>query len=379
MDTNESALIGLVGALYESAAAPERWEGFLSLVAQRMACRSVGLICHDDRLVNWNIQRSYGLPSEALEKYNAHYGAINPTLRPLFEATRKTGSWHGLARDLTGEKEYKNSEYYNDFGRQYGSYWGVVGTLIDFPHVMITLSVIWPENEPAPEKERVELMGRMMPHFTSVIRIQRAMESLRSMTDAAVTAMDAVEGVFVAVDGEGEVVLTSGGAEKILLQDDGIALKRNQLSAKTPHDARDLDFLIQSAAATGAGRGTHPGGSMLVHRRVRRPLQISVVPFQSSSMLTGASPCALIFIADPDGQSASRSATLSSLYQLTPSECRLADLLLQDLELIEAAESMGITRGTARFMLKNIFRKTGTHRQPELMRFLLGLPNVASH
>jgi DNA-binding CsgD family transcriptional regulator len=252
-----------------------------------------------------------------------------------------------------------------------------VGTLIDFPHVMITLSVIWPEESPAPENEHVELMGLMMPHFTSVIRIQRVMESLRSMTNAAVAAMDAVEGFFVAVDGEGEVVLTSGGAEKILCQDDGICMTRNRLSAKEPHDARQLDFLIQSAAATGAGRGLHPGGSLLIHRRVRRPLQISVVPFQSSHMLTGASPCALIFISDPDGQSASRAEALSSLYHLTPSECRLADLLLQDLELIEAAESLSVTRGTARFMLKNIFRKTGTHRQPELMRLLLGLPGTS--
>jgi DNA-binding CsgD family transcriptional regulator/PAS domain-containing protein len=378
MYTDESAVIGLVGALYESAAAPERWEGFLSRVAEWMPCEHLALTLHDDRLTNWNMQHSFGLPPEALKEYNAHYGAINPTIQPLFKTAREAGSWHGLARPLTGETQYKKSEYYNDFGRKYGSYWGVMGAVVLSPRAMITLSAVRPENKPAPGPEAVERMGLLMPHFRSVVKIHRAMESLRSMASAAVTAMDAVEGVFVAVDGEGGVVLTNGGAEKILRQDDGVALKRNRLSAESPHEARELDFLIQSAAATGAGRDTHPGGSMLIHRRVRRPLQISVVPFQSSCMLTGASPCALIFIGDPDGPSASRAAVLSSLYQLTPSECRLADLLLQDLELIEAAESLGVTRGTARFMLKNIFRKTGTHRQPELMRFLLGLPNVVT-
>ena len=65
------------------------------------------------------------------------------------------------------------------------------------------------------------------------------------------------------------------------------------------------------------------------------------------------------------------------LYQFTPSECRLADLLHQDFDLSQAAEVLGITRGTARFMLKSIFRKTHTNRQPELVRFLLGIPGVS--
>lgn len=66
---------------------------------------------------------------------------------------------------------------------------------------------------------------------------------------------------------------------------------------------------------------------------------------------------------------------LSTLRRLIPAEYRLSDLLLQNLELATAAEVLGITPGTARFMLKNIFRKTGTHRQSELLRALLILPN----
>jgi DNA-binding CsgD family transcriptional regulator len=117
---------------------------------------------------------------------------------------------------------------------------------------------------------------------------------------------------------------------------------------------------------------------LLIHRDTGRPLQISVLPFQSNSLLFGAAPCALILLHDPDAQSASRSAILSAIYHLTPAECRLADLLHQDFDVAQAAEVLGITQGTARFMLKNVFRKTRTHRQPELIRFLLGIPSVSS-
>ncbi len=193
---------------------------------------------------------------------------------------------------------------------------------------------------------------------------------------AAVAAADAAEAALVAVDGEGRVLLTNGGAENILREDDGLLLSNDRLSTENPHDTRMLEFLIRSAAATGAGRGTHPGGSMLIHRQTLRPLHISIVPFRSNQLLAGASPCALIYVSDTEAQPASRAAVLSSLYELTPSECRLADLLLQGLELKAAAESLRIAPSSARFVLKSVFRKTGTHRQSELIRFLLGLPSL---
>ncbi len=379
MPSGEKSVIGLIGALYESAASPDRWEDFLRLVAQRMDCATAVLTVHDDRLGNWALQKNYGLPPEAIEEYNTHYGALNPTIGPLFEAARKTGSWHGRARSLTGQSKYKRSEYYNEFGRKYGTYWGLMGAIVPSAHAMITLSVVRPEEKPAPEPEAVELMGLLMPHFTSVIRIHRSMESLHSMTNAAVTAVDTVEAAVVAVDGDGRVLLTNGAAEKILCDEDGIILSQNQLSAENPHEARKLEFLIRSAAATGAGKGMHPGGSLLIHRRALRPFQIFVVPFHSNCLLADDSPCALIFIGDPDAQPASRAAVLSSLYELTPSECRLADLLFQGLELKAAAESLRITPGTARFVLKSIFRKTGTHRQSDLIRFLHRLPRLEAN
>jgi DNA-binding CsgD family transcriptional regulator len=375
MNRDAQALTGLVGAFYESAACPERWKYFLSLTAREMQCEHAVLTMHDDGLSRWNLRQNSGLPSEAIDEYNSYYGAINPNITPLFQIARKAGSWCGLSRSLTGEREYKRSEYYNDFGRKYGSYWGVMGAIVPSPHALITLSVVRPEEGGAPDGEAVRLMKLLMPHFGPVVKIHRMMTSLRSVVEAAVSGMDATEATMFAVDGDGSVVLMNGAAEHLLREADGLCLSHNRLSAKNPQESTKLQSLIQSATATGARRGVHPGGSLLLHRPGRRPLQVSVVPFNSNLMLFDTIPCALIFVTDPDRQSASRAALLSSLYQLTPAECRLADLLIQGKDLGDVAESMRITRGTARFMLKSIFRKTDTHRQSELTRFLLGLPN----
>lgn len=374
MSSCGKSVISLVGALYEAASEPARWEDFLDLAKREMSCETAVLTLHDELLQNWTLQCNSGLPSEGIQEYNAHYGAINPTIRPLFETTRRNGSWYGRARSLTGESAYRRSEYYNDFGRKYGSYWGVMGAVVQSPRTMITLSAVRSEHKPAPDQGAVEMMGLLIPHFASVIRICRSMEALRSMARAAVAATDAFEAAMVAVDATGRVLLTNEAAESVFREDDGLLLARNRLSAENQREARALEFLIQSAAATGAGNGTHPGGSMLIHRDALRPLRISVVPFHTTRMLANSYPCALIFISDPDAQPVSRASVLSSLYGLTPSECRLLDLLLRGLELTAAAKSLRITHESARFVLKSIFRKTGTHRQAELMRFSASLP-----
>jgi pimeloyl-ACP methyl ester carboxylesterase/DNA-binding CsgD family transcriptional regulator len=55
---------------------------------------------------------------------------------------------------------------------------------------------------------------------------------------------------------------------------------------------------------------------------------------------------------------------------LTAAEARLAAKLVQGLQIADAAAELGITAHTARTQLKNIFAKTGTRRQGELIQLL---------
>jgi DNA-binding CsgD family transcriptional regulator len=58
-------------------------------------------------------------------------------------------------------------------------------------------------------------------------------------------------------------------------------------------------------------------------------------------------------------------------FDLTPAEARLALLLVAGETLRAAAVKLSITYETARTSLKNIFRKTGTCRQAELVIVIL--------
>lgn len=68
--------------------------------------------------------------------------------------------------------------------------------------------------------------------------------------------------------------------------------------------------------------------------------------------------------------------TLTHLYGLTPAEVKLTQQLLGGITLKKAAEQSGIAIATARYQLREVFIKTGTDRQSELIRRLLMGPAI---
>lgn len=63
-------------------------------------------------------------------------------------------------------------------------------------------------------------------------------------------------------------------------------------------------------------------------------------------------------------------ADLSSVFGFTPAEARVALLLAQGRTLQQIAGEFGVSRSTVAFHLRNIFQKTRTNRQAELVAML---------
>lgn len=85
-------------------------------------------------------------------------------------------------------------------------------------------------------------------------------------------------------------------------------------------------------------------------------------------------PYATLFVYDPQRLPASRAEILRRQFGLTISEARLADLIASGFTLATAAERLRVTIGTVRNQLEQIFQKTDTHRQSDLVRLLMRLP-----
>lgn len=84
-----------------------------------------------------------------------------------------------------------------------------------------------------------------------------------------------------------------------------------------------------------------------------------------------ASPSVVIFISDPVRPKLSTTRLLEQLFGLTHSEARLCLLLANGATLDEAAQTLEVTRNTAKTHLSAAFAKTGVARQPALVQLIL--------
>ncbi len=81
-------------------------------------------------------------------------------------------------------------------------------------------------------------------------------------------------------------------------------------------------------------------------------------------------PAVCVLVSDPERPRGPPVPHLQALFHLTPAEARLAAQLSAGEPLRIAASRLGITYGTARSRLTQLFRKTSTQSQGQLIRLL---------
>ena len=134
--------------------------------------------------------------------------------------------------------------------------------------------------------------------------------------------------------------------------------------------------MIRGALQAGQPESDSGEGIRITRPSMRRPFIALVLRLDTTrSWLGNEGPAVAVLISNSDEQAEIADPNLS-IYGLTPSEARVAHLLLQGNSLEEAALKLKITGQTARTHLKRIFSKTDTRRQGELVRLLLMGPTI---
>jgi DNA-binding CsgD family transcriptional regulator len=188
---------------------------------------------------------------------------------------------------------------------------------------------------------------------------------------------------IVLLDRQKRVVFANEQAAELHTRADGINICGNGIGLLRAHDNARLQSLIARAVgdseppSAGCQRN---GGSARSMRALRssgkRPYGVFVTPFSPRERDryppgTLLRPAVCIVIADPDRARTLPVERLQEAFDLTEAEGRLAARLAAGEGLRSAAQSLGITYGTARARLAEIFQKTETRRQGELVNLLL--------
>ena len=103
------------------------------------------------------------------------------------------------------------------------------------------------------------------------------------------------------------------------------------------------------------------------------PLVVHLLPLRGRARDVGESDGVLMLVANPANALLPNADLLRLLFDLTPAEARVARLLAEGMTVEQVAATNRTAVMTVRSQLRAIFLKTGTVRQADLVRLLIGM------
>jgi len=225
------------------------------------------------------------------------------------------------------------------------------------------------EGEPPFTPAERALLERLVPHLDRAYEITHAFLNVRREGLALAEVMDRLPAGILLLDESGRVVFANHSAHRILARSDGLGLVRGMLHA----DDAESDVALQRCVSEvlTAPPGSKAGGMAIVPRSTEPvPYPISVSRLLPGEPIRFAVAAAIVN--DPDSGAEPAAELMRGLHGLTPAEAELVGILARGHSMEEAAEYRGVSIHTARSQLKQIFQKTGTSRQGDLMQLVLG-------
>jgi DNA-binding CsgD family transcriptional regulator/PAS domain-containing protein len=223
----------------------------------------------------------------------------------------------------------------------------------------------------------VERFAVLYRHLERALAIGFHVGSLGALHQCLTEILDRSDTAILLLDGQKHLIHANRRAEQLAAQADGIQLTGKGLALSRTADNQRLQHLIAQAMGKDAG-GVPFGGIMPAPRHSgKRPYLLHVAPVsQNLSELSAQRPTVCISVIDPEERSLPPVSTLQSALGLTAAEANLAHLLVGGTDLRSSAAKLRIGYGTARTRLAEIFEKTQTHRQAELISLILAIQSL---
>lgn len=360
----------LVEALWEGALADDL-RPFTTALGEQLGAECATLVHHDFSGSQGRLLAAYGVDAHMQRLYEEHYCHVN-----VWIERQQNLPAGGLVRseDLLPVKALRRTEYYADWLRPLGLV-HALGSVVERRGTVVTKFGVLRGSRLGPMRDdELQAVQRLLPHLRQALRVG---EQVR----AGVLARDALQANpygLVQLDRHLVVHELNTAAARIFEADDGLRLGRDRVLHASPAPAQALRALLDR---TMAGQRPPPTDCRL---RVPRPSGLPDYVLELAPAADGVRRLAesltrgarvLLTIVDPAralfAQPDEAMERLSWQFGFTRAEARLAVQLANGRTLAEAAMHLCITEGTARFMSKRLFAKTGTNSQARLVALLL--------
>jgi DNA-binding CsgD family transcriptional regulator/PAS domain-containing protein len=353
-----------IGAIYDCAIDPARWDATLDDLRRYLECANVVLAAADLTTGEIRLQKALGIDPHWL----ARVPEVSADLIALYHTVPGFADWpidepmcpsrHGDMRLVQANR------YYRDWARPQG--------LIEAVAVFLMRSREWTaeigfgrhESAGWVTDREIRILRLLAPHLRRAVAISDLIDMKSIESESLGHALDALSVAIVLVDGKGKIVHANAAASRMFERGSPIESVRGTLRAVDATAWERLRHMIaEDQAPTDRAMGVAlrgvDGGVATAH----------VLPLALGTHRGRLFPAAraAIFIATRLKLPFDRLQAVADAFGLTPAETRLLERMMQGDTLAEAAAAMNVAMTTVRTHRSRLLAKTGVQRQASLV------------
>lgn len=354
--------------IYEGVLEKPPWKSLLKYLEDYMQVTSATLVLRRPRLSDpgFTVYLYSDSDASAFEDFRTR-GYLDSPFAELPEKKVFTLS------DRVTRSELKSLDFYA-YLNAYG-----VSDLIGFDvcdkhsHIRLRLRLVRIGDAPAFSREDRVRLESIVPLMNNALKLYSAYAQNRFIEEFYEELLGSMDIASVIVNAKLEVLSANAQAKQILSSRDGVFLRHDSLRCSQDSDQKKLEDACQALLRL-AREGEQPPHTFGISidrtsSNAKWDVHIRRVSKQNVVFDDGG-PELVLLLQGPVRDCAPSQSRLIQMFGVTPAEAKLIAHLIDGLTLTAAAETLGVSRNTARTQLSSIFTKTGVNRQAQLIKLV---------
>ncbi|OKO79861.1 LuxR family transcriptional regulator [Bradyrhizobium sp. NAS96.2] len=368
---SEAALLSeLIGLVYDAALDPALWPRALEQACVFVGGSSGNLFWHDASTEQSAVLHLFNIEPHYTKLYYEKYLPLNP----IFPAATFYDAGHVYgSTDLVPFEEMAETVFYDGWMRPQGII-DFVGANVEKSATSSSIIAVLMNEEDGPvDADNRRRLALILPHLQRAVSIGRLFDQSRAAQAVLTQTLDHVTAAVFLVGPSARLVFANAPARALLDEGALLAERMGALTAVAPEAQRALRVAL-AAAENGNAAAGNPGPIPLL-TSLRGDSFAYVLPLTTGDrQRTGAlhSAVAAVFVRKTSPANPPPLEALAKLYKLTASEVRIVDAVMKVTGVRALAETLGLTQATVKTHLHNVFRKTSTAGQTELVKLIAG-------
>ncbi|MBK8174065.1 MAG: hypothetical protein IPK66_01795 [Rhodospirillales bacterium] len=370
-----TVLTKLVSGFYDACMDPKLWPGVLGAMRDALHADAAAVVSHDFEQGRGQLDHSVSIDAMFVTAYREFYSRQN-----IWFQNRETFAQADMvlaSQQLAESIKLVETDFYRYWLRPQNFYHNLVG-ILDIQGSQVTLLMFLRAREKGAfwDDDR-DILLRLLPNLRQGLRAGQVFRRVQDVERILLDTLDVMP-IGIALLGCSGIVLTANRvAREIIDTEEALYLGSGGLGVRLAAGRfRFRDFLAGSMSEMRDDPNAELHTFSVPREGERRPITLLVMPVKDRTQRrSDRDPAAVLFIGDPERTVDIDPRQLVRMYGLSRAEARVAVLLAKGLRLEQAAQHLGLTYETVRKHLKQIFSKTGTDRQAELVRTLTSGPS----